>query len=229
MPRNSDALRTESVTEDAGGNLGRRSFLSRSLLAGAAAAPVMLLPNREAEAARIPLTAYLFPFRDVLTSIREHENDHVSFLRSALGQAARPKPTFQNLEPQSYGAFLRLSQVFENTGVSAYLGAAPAIFDRDTLAAAGTIATVEARHAGVLNVGLKDPITPGDASFDTPLTASQVAAAVGPFVASLNGGPALSYSTTPSESNDVAILNFALALEYLEAEFYNLNAARYGY
>lgn len=219
--------------------MARRSFLTRSLVAGAVAAPTLLMPGAVSAADRetgdrgergtIPITAYIFPFKTVLASIRKHENDHVTFIKNALGSAARPKPTFQGLTPESYGAFLRLSQTFENTGVSAYLGAAPAIFDRTKLASAGTIATIEARHAGVLNVGLQDPISPGDASFDTPLTAAQVASAVSPFIQSLNGGPALTYSTTPSASNDIAIFNFALALEYLEAEFYNLNASRFGY
>ncbi|HUQ69053.1 MAG TPA: ferritin-like domain-containing protein [Planctomycetaceae bacterium] len=218
------------LAQDNPTRLARRSFLTRSLIAGAAVAPALLLPGREAAAAPVvPLTAFIFPFKPLLTSIKKHENDHVAFLKSALGSAARPKPTFTGLEPQGYGEFLRLAQTFENTGVSAYLGAAPVIFSRSILASAGSIATVEARHAGAVNIGLSDPVTQADASFDMPLTAAQVAAAVGPFITSLNGGPAVTYSTTPSSANDVAILNFALALEYLEAEFYNLNASRYGY
>ena len=95
------------------------------------------------------------------------------------------------------------------------------------LAAAGSILTIEARHAGYINVLLNlimtDNVYGNSQSFETPLTQDQVVALAGPFITSLNGGPPLSFSTTPSAANDYAILNFALALEYLEAAFYNIN------
>lgn len=165
--------------------------------------------------------------RAVFRSIQNHENDHVDFLVSALGSDARPMPTFQHLESKNYSNFVMLTMAFENTGVGAYLGAAPIINSQMYLTAAASIMTVEARHAGWANVYLNLSITPQDASFDMPLTASAVAAAVSPYIADLNGGPPITYSQTPSDNNDIDILNFALALEYLEAAFYNINVPKY--
>ena len=172
--------------------------------------------------------------RDQFESIQDHENAHVAALKAALGRDARPVPVFRNLEQGSFKQFLQVSQALENVGVGAYLGAAPAIDDRDYLAAAGSIAFIEARHAGFLNYILGSPITAGikdlteDRDFEYPLTAAEVRQQAGPFIKNLNGGPPIDYSTMHfSAANDIEILNFALALEYLEAAFYNINVPKF--
>lgn len=166
-------------------------------------------------------------FKPVFEAIQKHENAHVDFLLAALGGAARPKPTFRGLEQANLRNFADLALAFENTGSGAYLNAAPALNDRAFLAAAGSIALVEARHSGFINVALKKPVTQMNADFEQPLTAAAVGAAVAPFIASLNGGPPITYSDVRSNANDIAILNFALALEYLEADFYNINVPKF--
>lgn len=214
--------KTDSTGVAAGAAGNRRGFI-RTLMAGGAAGAVMSLTGPAASAQGVGGAQTRGNFRD----IQRHENEHVAFLVSALGSSARPKPTFQNLEQRNVRSFFQVSQDLENTGCGAYLGAAPYILSREILAAAGSIALIEGRHAGWVNTLVNDPITLNvfnqEQSFEMPLTADQVVELAGPFVASLNGGPPLSYSTTPSAANDVAILNFALALEYLEAEFYNVN------
>ncbi len=162
-------------------------------------------------------------------SIQAHENAHVAFLRQALGSAARPKPTFKNLEQRKFNSFVSLSQALENVGVGAYGGAAPDITSKANLAAAASIAFIEARHAGYLNDYTSNALTSSpantgaDPAFDSPLTPAQVRAAAGAYIQSLNGGPAIDY--TPGD--DVSILNYALALEYLEAEYYNINVPKF--
>ena len=218
-------------------NASRRLFLRRSTaitLAGGAAAAGLAATPGITRADHNPVRARARGAqRDEFTSIQKHENDHVDFLVQALGAAARPKPAFQGLEQAKFQDFARVAQALENTGVGAYLGAAPVLESREFLAAAGSIATIEARHAGYLNTYVGDPITANTAddaanpSFETPLSPEQVVAAAGAFIADLNGGPPITYDATPSAENDIAILNFALALEYLEAEFYNVNVPKF--
>lgn len=209
--------------------VGRRTFLTRgTLLAGGAVASVAALTATEEQ-----VLAQTSPvaLRTQMQLVRRHENEHVAFLRTALGPAARPTPTFQNLNTTSLFQFLTLSRVLENVGVAAYLGAAPAILDRGFLAAAGSIATIEARHAGFLDSLTSRPMTENafgqELSFERPGTIEEVVNAASPYIASLNNGPALTFSSTPSAANDIAILNFALALEFLEAEYYNINVPKY--
>lgn len=200
----------------------------RSLLAtGLALAPIALLGGAKTAVAGGGPHYLSNGEKKIFRSIQKHENEHVQYLIAALGPNARPKPTFKNLQQKNLQNFVRVAQALENTGVGAYLGAAPFITDKGILKAAGSILTIEARHAGAINTLLIDPVSVGDASFDTPLGPLQVVAAAGGFVASLNGGWMLSYSDQLSPLNDLKILNYALALEYLEAEFYNVNTKYY--
>jgi hypothetical protein len=159
--------------------------------------------------------------KQIFHEIMKDENEHVKFLQDNLKSAARPKPTFQKLEQADIQSFVNLSHTLENVGVGAYLFAAPAVSQKTILAAAGSILTIEARHAGFLGGLLQKPLSVNGA-FDKPLTQAEIVKAASPFIASLNGGPDPS---APLKS-DVDILNFALLLEFLEAEFYNVNVPK---
>ena len=81
-------------------------------------------------------------------------------------------------------AFLELAHVFENTGVSAYLGAAGFITEKPILQAAASIFGVEARHAAVIGdlLGLKAEGGVFMGATETPMTQDEVLEAVMPFI-----------------------------------------------
>lgn len=207
-------------TKDEAQHTGRRVFL-RTLSIGSVGAAAITMASPSLSAQGLGGAQTRRNFQD----IQRHENEHVNFLRNALGSLARPKPTFQNLSQSNFRDFFQVSQDLENVGCGAYLGAAPYLLNPAYLAAAGSIALIEGRHAGWVNTLVGDPITLNvfnqEQSFETPLTPQQVVTLASKFIADPKGP--IGYELTRSEENDIAILNFALALEYLEAEFYNLN------
>jgi len=77
-------------------------------------------------------------------------------------------------------SFLKLAQTFEDTGVSAYNGAAPMIKSAAVLGAAGSIVQVEARHAAAIRLLNGQP--PAETGFDQTLSKNQVLTAVKPFI-----------------------------------------------
>ena len=88
----------------------------------------------------------------VSTQIAADELHHVVFLRSVLGSSAVAKPAI-NLNALGIGfanamQFLVLARAFEDTGVSAYSGAAPLIQSNEILSAAARILATEAQHTG---------------------------------------------------------------------------------
>lgn len=110
--------------------------------------------------------------------VARHEAAHVTFLRSALGSKAIKSPAFDFGDTVTDRAkFAATAQVLEDTGVSAYLGQVKNVFQPGVLSAAGTIATVEARHAAWIR--FINGKTPAPADFDKPRSEKAILAAVG--------------------------------------------------
>ncbi len=113
----------------------------------------------------------------------EQEAEHVKALGAAiesLGGKPVAKPTFV-IPVSNQSTFLALASVLENTGVSAYNGAAPSLQSKQVLASAGSIVQIEARHAAAINLLLGKSPTPTE-GFDVPLTKEQVLAKVKPLI-----------------------------------------------
>ena len=100
---------------------------------------------------------------NALTVIRDHENEHVAFLSTAIKAAGGTPVSFKATDFDftakgnfpgvftDYGTLLAVAQTFEDTGVRAYKGQAPnLISNNDYLQAALQIHSVEARHAARL-------------------------------------------------------------------------------
>jgi rubrerythrin len=116
--------------------------------------------------------------------IRDNEMEHVDALTATIKQlggkpVAAPMLDFGSAF-SSQDAFLKLANTLEDTGVSAYNGAAPQISSEDVLSAAGSIVQVEARHASLIR--LMRGKSPSPRAFDKPSTMPAVLKAVKPFI-----------------------------------------------
>ena len=120
------------------------------------------------------------------TEIRDNEKEHVDAIKATIKDlggkaAAAPMVDFGNAFA-SKGSFLKLANTLEDTGVSAYNGAAPMITSEDVLAAAGSIVQVEARHAALIR--LERGKDPAPLAFDKASSMDEVLAAVKPLIQS---------------------------------------------
>jgi Ferritin-like domain len=122
---------------------------------------------------------------DYFGMIRDHEQEHVDTIMKVITDLGG-EPVAEAEYDFGYSdlaGFVGVAQVLENTGVSAYQGAAQFLIDEDELlTAALTIHGVEARHAAYLN-GLQGE-SPFPDAVNPTLTPDEVLAAAGPFIVS---------------------------------------------
>lgn len=120
---------------------------------------------------------------DSLTEIGEHEAAHVATLTDVITQLGG-EPVAEAMYDFGYtdaAGFLQVAQALEDTGVSAYQGAAQYLIDEDELlTAALTIHGVEARHAAYL--ALVNATSPFPEAVNPTLTPAEVLDIATPFI-----------------------------------------------
>ena len=121
--------------------------------------------------------------QDTIKMFGEQEAEHVDALTATvkkLGGTPAPKPKTK-FPLDDAKSVLKLAATVENLGAAAYLGQAGNILNKDVLAAALSIHTVEARHASALNTLLGESVTP-DGAFAKPASMDEVLPKVKPFI-----------------------------------------------
>ena len=121
-------------------------------------------------------------YKSLAKDFGDHESQHVDALTATikkLGGKPAKMPTFA-FGMKTEKDFAKLAITLEDTGVSAYNGAAPMIKSKEVLAAAGGIVQVEARHAAALR--FLGGMAPTKGPFDQPLAKAKVLTAVKPLI-----------------------------------------------
>ncbi|KAJ7504146.1 ferritin-like domain-containing protein [Mycena galericulata] len=135
--------------------------------------------------------------RGRFAQVAAHEAAHVAFLSNALGaNATQPcNYTFPYTDPKSFAG---LSQAIEGVGVSAYIGAAQFITNKDYLTAAASVLSTEARHASWVASAI-ELYAGWNGAFDVPLDPNQVFSIVAPFITSCpSTNPILPFTPFPT-------------------------------
>ena len=99
-----------------------------------------------------PTTVGPDTIKNAFREIMDDEAKHVSFFEAVLkkaGAPVRPKPTFKGLAQSNQSDFITMAGTLEDVSVAAFLLAMSAISDKKHMAAAASIVTIEARHAGL--------------------------------------------------------------------------------
>ena len=210
----------------------RRSFLTWGAAATGSAA-VLSTSSARGASARGGLPS-LYPgstgkyFQELQYDEISHVNINAQAIRS-LGGTVRPYPTFTGITNLTGPQLLNFAVTIANTGVGALFGAYPHISNPAVQAVSGSIAFVEAYHAGFANTTANIGLIPNGLTYAVPLTIAQVTSVISPYIVSLNDNgkfPATFDTTTKSTANDIAILNFAIIIDLLEATAYYNNVPR---
>ncbi|MEP6990390.1 MAG: ferritin-like domain-containing protein [bacterium] len=121
----------------------------------------------------------------VISDIANHEAIHRAVLARALGASGSIAitPIYGTLDFRSRTIVLAAALSLAALGIAAYTGASQYLVEGATLLLAAKIASVEARHASAIN-DLMAPLSAdfAPASFDEPVSLSQVAFAAQPYV-----------------------------------------------
>ena len=125
--------------------------------------------------------------KDIAILLQRDEGAHVETVAEMivkLGGQPISKPVFQFPAEVfiSQTAFLNVSSILEENGVSAYLGAAPLVKSLDVLNFAASIYGVEARHSGLIRHYMG--MLPAPRDLEKPITLAEATANAAPFIAS---------------------------------------------